>query len=173
MPEIKAPQRLVATRWTQQLAKLGWTPVADFFLDNYHRMTPPLKYSEAMLVIHIMRHKWDASAPYPAFKTLATRMGISPQAARILARSLQTKGYLHREFKTGETNRFHFGKLFAALETLYAKDLIAKARVTAEKGTPPPPQTITLPTQHPIFANMTAEEFENLFKPKSPAPVVK
>ena len=158
MAETKSPEsaRLVANRWTPTLAKMGWTPVADFFLDNYHRLNPPLKYSEAMLVIHIMRHKWDAAAPYPAFKTRATRMGISPQAARILARNLQAKGYLFREFKTGETNRFHFGKLFSALESLYAKDLLEKNKPAKASNETPAPGV------HPLFSQMTPEAFAAL-----------
>jgi hypothetical protein len=118
--------RLVADRWTPNLARGGWTPIADFFLDNYHRLPKPLKYSEAMFVIHVMRHKWDKNAPYPAFKTIATRMGLTPEAARLLARSLEKKGYLHRQMRVGQTNRFHFNSLFAALEQLMANDAIEK-----------------------------------------------
>lgn len=75
-----------------------------------------------MLVIHLMRHKWTSEAPYPSFKTLAKRMGVSPQAARIHARKLETKNYLKREFKTGEPNRFHLAGLFSALEELLRQD---------------------------------------------------
>ena len=124
--ESKLP-REVSARWTPALAKGGWTPIVNFFLDNYHRLSPePLRYAEAMFVIHLMRHKWDSNAPYPGYKKLAKRMGISAQSARIYARKLQKKGYLHREFKTGETNRFHLRKLFNALETLAAKDAYEK-----------------------------------------------
>jgi Mn-dependent DtxR family transcriptional regulator len=122
--------RVVSSRWTPALAKAGWTPVVNFFLDNYHRLEPePLRYVEAMFVIHLMRHKWDGNAPYPGFRSLAKRMGISPQSARIYARKLQTKGYLVREFKTGETNRFHLKKLFEALETLAVSDAKQKVRL--------------------------------------------
>src|SRR5882757_4135595 len=109
----KRTPRQVSSRWTPALARGGWTPVVNFFLDNYHRLHPkPLRYVEAMFIIHLMRHKWDSGAPYPGFKSLAKRMGISPQSARIYARTLQKKGCLVREFKTGETNRFHLRKLF-------------------------------------------------------------
>jgi hypothetical protein len=118
--------RLVADRWTLNLANAGWTPIADFFLDNYHRLPNPLKHSEAMFIIHVMRHKWDKNAPYPAFKTVATRMGLTPEAARLLARSLEKKGYLHRQMRVGQTNRFHFNSLFAALEQLMASDAIER-----------------------------------------------
>lgn len=122
-PEIV---RDVASRWTPTLAKLGWTPISVYFLDNYHRLSPPIRYVEAMLIIHLMRHKWDSNAPYPSFKTLAKRMGVSPEAARSYARCLQRNGYLVREGQIGETNRFHLNRLFTALESLVLKDALAE-----------------------------------------------
>jgi hypothetical protein len=120
----KIGARLVATRWTPTLAKAGWTPISDFFLDNYHRLG--IKHAEAMLIIHLMRHKWDASAPYPGFKSIARKMKISPEATRVHARSLEAKGFLRREKKVGETNRFHLQGLFTELEKLMAADNTAQ-----------------------------------------------
>lgn len=138
-----AATRLVADRWTANLAAAGWTPVSDFFLDNYHRLTPSMKYSEAMFVIHIMRHKWDKAAPYPGFRSVAKRMGVSPEATRLLARSLEKKGYLYRQMRVSQTNRFHFDSLFAALEKLKSADAIAaineKHRQTLEEQSFTPP----------------------------------
>jgi len=123
-PARPASDRKPADRWTQNLVKRGWTPISDFFLDNYHRLTPPLKHSEAMFVVHLMRHKWDKAAPYPGFKAIARKMGISPEAARLHARSLDTKGYLFREMQIGQTNKFHLDNLFVALEKLMASDAL-------------------------------------------------
>jgi len=130
--------RDVSSRWTPNIAKAGWTPISDFFLDNYHRLDPPIRYAEAMLIIHLMRHKWDAAAPYPGFTTLAKRMGISPQAARLHARHLQANGYLFREMKIGETNRFHLDNLFIAVEKLMAKDTLEKVKKNYERTFPEP-----------------------------------
>lgn len=110
--------REVANRWTPTLVKDGWTPVADFFLDNYHRLNPPISNPEAMLVIHLLRHKWDASPPFPGLATMARRMGISVTAVRSHARSLEKKGFLQRHAQAGTTNRFHLEPLFDALESL-------------------------------------------------------
>lgn len=106
----------ISARWTPTLIEGGFTPVSDYFLDNYHRLSPPIRTSEAMLIIQLMRHKWDSDAPYPGFKSLAKKMGISVQAARLHARTLEKHGYLRREMKVGETNRFHLAPLFNALE---------------------------------------------------------
>ena len=71
-----------------------------------------------MFIIQLMRYKWDEKAPFPAFKTIARKMGVSDSAARGLARSLEKKGYLQRQMQVGQTNRFHLQKLFTALEAL-------------------------------------------------------
>lgn len=108
--------REISKRWTARLVKRGWTPIADVFLEQYAFLKPPLTTPEAMLVIQLMKHKWGKAAPYPAFKTLAQRMGISVTAVRGHARRLQSKGYLERKIRVGNTNRFNLEPLFAALE---------------------------------------------------------
>lgn len=119
-------KRDIAARWTPALIAGGFTPISDFFLDNYHRLSPPISHAEAMFIAHLMRHKWDASAPYPSLKSIAMKMGVSPQAARLYARNLEKKGYLRREMMVGETNRFHLPPLFQALEALQQKSNSAK-----------------------------------------------
>jgi DNA-binding MarR family transcriptional regulator len=128
------PSREVSARWTEALVSQGWTPVADFFLDNYAKLEPPLTNAEAMLVIHLVRHKWDDAPPFPGFTTLARRMGISPTAARGHARSLEKKGYLVREMRVGTTNRFDLRKLFTALEKQQAFELGRQAGMAARPG---------------------------------------
>jgi len=76
-----------------------------------------------MLVVHLVRHKWDAAPPFPGFTTLARRMGISPTAARGHARSLEKKGYLLRQMRVGTTNKFDLTRLFVALEKRLAYEL--------------------------------------------------
>jgi hypothetical protein len=113
-------QRDVAKRWTTALARAGWTPISDFFIDNFHRLNPPMTHGEAMLVVLLMRHKWDDAPPFPGFKSISKRLGISITAARQLARRLEKKGFLIREKQKGATNRFHLQPLFRALEDLQA-----------------------------------------------------
>lgn len=114
--------REVAQRWTPQLTRDGWTPVSDYFLENYHRLKPPITTLEAMLIIHLMRHKWDSRHPRPAFKTLAKRMGITDTAVRNHARSLEKKLFLHRIKRVGQPNHFDLAPLFAALERMQDVD---------------------------------------------------
>lgn len=104
-----------ASRWTPALAK-SWTPIADEFLQSYAHLEPPITSLEAMLIIQLIQHKWDAKAPFPGFKTLADRMGLTPTSVRNHARSLEKKGYLRREMRQAQTNRFHLDGLFKKLE---------------------------------------------------------
>jgi len=87
-------------RGALSLKEDGFVPVSTFFLENYHRLKPfDLTYGEAMFVIHLMQHKWDEKAPFPAYKTIAHRMHVSAKSARRWAASLEQKGYLKREMR--------------------------------------------------------------------------
>ncbi|MGC4071869.1 MAG: helix-turn-helix domain-containing protein [Nibricoccus sp.] len=106
-------------RWDAELKRFGHVQVSSFFLENYHRLKPyDLTHGEAMFVIHLMQYKWSADAPYPAYKTLAQKMGVTHKTARRLAASLEAKGYLVREKRKNMTNRFHLKKLIDALLAL-------------------------------------------------------
>lgn len=117
---VAGPQRDVAARWTPTLAGQGWTPVSDYFLTNYHRLG--ITHTEAMVIIHLLSFKWDVNAPFPALKTIATRMGIATPSVRTHLRNLEKKDLLFREMQVGTTNRFHLQKLFVKLEALLLAD---------------------------------------------------
>lgn len=120
-PAKAAPEkRDIASRWTAGLVQGGWTPISDFFLEHYSDLDPALTTVEAMLVIQLMRHKWDSGLPYPAFKTLSKRMGLSDTAVRGHARRLEKKGYLRRVPRQGYPSQFDLQPLFEALERLQA-----------------------------------------------------
>jgi hypothetical protein len=87
-----------------------------------------------MLIVHLLSFKWDHAAPFPALKTLAKRMGITPSSVRAHLRSLGKKGYLVREINVGKTNRFHLQPLFRALESLMSADRIEAARASEGEG---------------------------------------
>lgn len=107
------------TRWSPVLKKDGHVQISVFFLDNYHRLQPyGLTHGEAMFVVHLMQFKWGKDAPFPAYGTIAQKMGVTVKTARRLAASLQQKHYFWREFRTGATNRFHLDKLIGALVAL-------------------------------------------------------
>ena len=110
-------------RWTKKLMEDGYTPVSNFFLEQYHCLKPEITHGEAMFIIHLISHKWDDKMPYPGFKTLAKRMLIGHVQARNLARSLETKKFLRRHMRVAQTNRFDLSPLFEKLETLYDKKM--------------------------------------------------
>lgn len=131
-PRTESTDRKVSTRWTERLAAAGWTPVCDAFLEGYHRLNPVISNPEAMLIIHLMRHKWDSKMPFPGSKLLAKRMGISATAVRGHARSLERKGYLKRIKRTGTTNKFDLSPLFRALEA-YLDTVEAEKKAKANR----------------------------------------
>ena len=109
--------RSFTERWKhEELFEKGYIAVPALFLRWYAHLQPfPLSSGEALFVLHLMEFKWDTEDPYPGYKTLATRMGISDKMARRHAQSLETKKYLVRKIRTGQTNRFDLSPLFDAL----------------------------------------------------------
>ena len=124
------PNRSFANRWKHEsLFEKGYVVVPTMFLRNYAQLKPyPLTGGEALFVLHLMEFKWDVNAPFPAYKTLAARMGISDKMARRHAQSLEIKGYLKRRMRVGQTNRFDLNPLFGAVLKAVKRD--KKRRVT-------------------------------------------
>ncbi len=123
--------RDVITRWGghQILATEGHVPVVALFLKLSGNLKPyPLTPAESLFVLQLMVHKWDAKHPFPAYKTIATRMGVSVAYARTIGRTLERKGYLRRILRTGQTVKFDLNRLFQALATEATDYLAQKAR---------------------------------------------
>lgn len=127
----------IEARWTKRLAT-QFCPVSSYFLNNYHRLKPnpaarALNSTEAMVIIHLVDHKWDDRAPFPTVRTLATRMSLSVRGVRNALQTLESNGYVRREASaTGGPNRYHLQGLFEALERLMATDVAAQEVAVAQ-----------------------------------------
>lgn len=110
-------KRTYADRWKHpDLLKFGYLVVPSVFLRNYSKLKPhSLTYAEALFVLHLMEFKWDRSAPFPSYNTLADRMGTSTKTVRRFAHNLEKKGFIRRVIRTGNTNRFDLAPLFEQL----------------------------------------------------------
>jgi hypothetical protein len=122
-PEQAASSRTFTTRWggKADLFLKGYLPVPSAFLEHYAALNPPINSSEAIFVLQLMDHKWDSKHPFPGYKKIAKRMGISDKMARTHAQSLETKKYLQRQMRVGRTNRFDLSPLFEALASVIEK----------------------------------------------------
>ena len=123
-----------ASRWKyERLFEKGYLAVPALFLRHYAQLKPySLTSGEALFVLHLMEFKWDSKAPFPAYRTLAARMGVSDKMARRHAQSLEVKGYLKRKKRKGTTNRFDLNPLFGAVLKAVQKD--KKGLRRARKG---------------------------------------
>lgn len=121
--ESPSLDREIAVRWGGDPVILsdGFVAVPTAFLKYGASLSPGLTSTEILFVVHLMSYKWNASAPFPGYKTVAKRMGVSEVYARKLARSLEDKGYLVREIRVGTTNRFNLKPLFNRLSKFVAE----------------------------------------------------
>lgn len=116
----------VENRWTHALVEDGFTAVSNYFLENYARLQPKLTPVEAMLVVHLMKYKWDQNMPFPRFSVLAEQMGMHESGVRTCARKLEAKGCLKRNQRGGQPNQFDLTPLFSKLEALKESEKAAK-----------------------------------------------
>ena len=109
--------RTYSDRWKHpELFESGYLVVPSTFLRYYSQLKPDsLTHGEALFVLHLMEFKWDRTAPFPSYGTLARRMGVSTKMARRYAQALEQKGCLHRLTRTGNTNQFDLTPLFNKL----------------------------------------------------------
>src|SRR5882724_1972414 len=115
--EGSEPDRRVSARWKYpELFIKGYLVIPSLFFHAYAHLKPhPLTTGEALFVMHLMEFKWDERAPFPSYKTLAKRMGVSDKMVRRHAQSLEAKKYLRRVSRVGATNEFDLTPLFDAL----------------------------------------------------------
>jgi Helix-turn-helix domain len=119
-PDSSTINRKLAVRWGGQESLFarseGWVGVPDSFLRLYAKLKPyALTVGEAMFVLELMAYKWSERAPFPSYKSLAGRMGVTDKMVRRYAANLEGKKYLQREARIGSTNTFNLNPLFAAL----------------------------------------------------------
>ncbi len=131
----KTSNRSFANRWGGEelynaLFGKGYVPVPSLFLQLYARLNPPLNSGEAMFVLQLMDHKWDSKLPFPGYKAIAKRMGITDKMARTHAKRLEGCKYLIRHMRVGQTNRFDLTPLFKALAEAIAKQKPKKTQTS-------------------------------------------
>jgi len=109
--------------WGKELGQ-KWTPVSDYFLENFHRLANgSVSPSDAMFIVMLMRFKWDDRNPYPALTTVAKSMNRSVRYVRQTCARLEKAGLLQREKSSkGGRNRYNLQPLFDALEAQKAQE---------------------------------------------------
>lgn len=109
-------ERGVAQRWTAKLAQRGFTAIANDFLDHYQVMG--ISNPEALFIIFLMRHKWDAGHPFPGYKSVGVRMGVAPRRTRQIAIGLEKRNLIVRVARSGRarSHAFDLTPLFERLE---------------------------------------------------------
>jgi hypothetical protein len=135
MQKLLPPKKWSAIeRWgnLEHMFSVGFLVVPTKYLSHYSEIG--LSANEAMFVLQLMTFKWDASAPYPTYATLAARMGVSEKMVRRYARNLERMGLLRRRFQKRAANRFDLSMLFDAVAKMpdTRRVRVTRAKIEAE-----------------------------------------
>jgi hypothetical protein len=74
--------------------------------------------TEIIFIMQVMSFKWGEEPPFPSYRRIARRMGISERYSRRVARNLEEKGLLRREQRNDKTNKFHLDPLFKEISRI-------------------------------------------------------
>jgi len=98
---IVSQQYTLELRFGNAILEAGFTAVPNLFLQHYHHLG--LSDSQAMWVIHLLRYKWTANAPFPRQSSLP--MTCSEKTRRRHAAHLRSRGLLftRRIYHTNQT----------------------------------------------------------------------
>ena len=129
--KVKPPYS-IASRWTEKLAKEGFTPISVVFLNSYASLS--ITNNEAMFITHLISFKWDDKMPFPGLSTIADKMNVSHISVRKYARDLENRGFLVRKMRKGLTTRYDLNPLFEALEKKLAETKKADVESKMEGG---------------------------------------
>lgn len=126
-PSIKANEE----KWGKTNMKAGWTAVPNALL--VHQATLGLSPMDINIIMQISRFWWDAgNHPFPAKKTIADSIGVTPRAIQQRIASLEKAGFIERverrEKKGSKTNIYKLSPLKDILRP-YSKEILKeKAR---------------------------------------------
>ena len=125
-PTIKANEE----KWGKSNIQAGWTAIPNALL--IHQATLGLSSMDLNIILQIARYWWEADThPYPAKKTLADTIGVTPRTIQQRIASLEKAGFIkrieRREKKGSKTNIYQLSPLKDILEP-YSKDLIKERK---------------------------------------------
>jgi DNA-binding MarR family transcriptional regulator len=95
-----------AAKWTSAIADNGFTQVPNLLLSYVGYLG--LTFPELVVLIELIAFfNYTGRHPWPSASTLARAIGSSEPSVRRNLRSLENKGFLVREYRTGSTNVYN------------------------------------------------------------------
>ena len=85
-----------------------------------------------MVVIQLISFKYDVRMPYPAIKTLASRLGVSDTTVRSNLDLLAKNGLIVKHLRRGAPSLYDLTPMFRRLEVLQACAEARRVRKKAE-----------------------------------------
>lgn len=152
MSTVQAPKtaaqkvKVIEQRWTQVLAKAGWTALPNIILDKQAALG--LKPIDVNILMQIAKYWWEPdAAPFPAIETLANAIGVTPRTVQRRITIMEKAGLIERNeryYARGgqKSNAYTFKGLIAKCKP-FAKEVLKereqrknKQRARSKQKTP-------------------------------------
>lgn len=102
-------------RWSARLVADGYTDIPNALIRNQGKLG--ITSTEMVVIQCLASHQWDHRLPFPATSTLATYTGKSNGTIKSSLRSLESKGYLKRVYREGQTSLYDLRPLDKVLKS--------------------------------------------------------
>lgn len=123
-----------SNKWPSSLIDKGFTIIPNLLIWNQGKLG--ITSSELVVICCLASHQWDHRLPFPATSTLARYTGKTNGSIKDNLRSLETKGYLRRIYRDGQTNQYDLKPLKETLKS-YAQPIKKSTRHSQKNNTPP------------------------------------
>lgn len=149
-------------KWAPQISQYGYTQVPNYLLKNQSKLG--LNNSELVLLLQLMVFDYGSRTAEPAHSTLAKSTGLSPSAVRHNIVSLEKKGFIKRQFRTGSRNLYSLAPTVSKLSNHAALNPVKKRTGLYQKPGRPPPQHSDTKEYSPIRINKKTESIKEILE---------
>lgn len=121
-PPKKSDIKALEKRWGAKVWAVGFTGVPSLLIQGQHRLG--LSPVQMNVLLQLLDHWWRrGNMPFPAKKTIAERMGMTPRYIQQIIKELEGDQFVKRKFrKTGvgdwDTNVYDLSGLVKKLQEL-------------------------------------------------------
>ena len=119
-------------KWSKTLMDAGWTAFPSVILERQKALG--LDAMDLNIILHLASHWWTKDRkPYPAKKTIAMAMSVTPRTIQRRIAAMEREGIIHREErripgKGSKTNLYHLDGLIKEARPYAKEKLEARSR---------------------------------------------
>ena len=129
-------------KWPPDIESRGFMQIPNCLVRCRHDLS--LSTSELSVLLQLCSYDFGGKKVWPAHSTLSRQSGLSMSTIRSNIVSLESKGFLHRTYRTGQSNEYNLSPIIRILKAHTCPHTLRKQTPPYQKtGRSPPRNTNT------------------------------